>query len=328
MSSRKIIDFTLRLSLQKFIGSREFHTIEHSPGETFLKTLEKCHIDGIVSATTIPDLPFSELFASLKLSHLTDRRKLWTFIQRCKSRLQYFSEISLPALCAVPNPILTIACGMKTTRSISTRLEMGYRNGARGFLIVGGGGLLRRTNVSQHLPFIKTTQALKLGRSLLPDDVIFLATWNPNIEGAENDLKVKVDAGAHGIITQPPLLQKTFLQTWRNADSLGLMKDTRMIAGLTTISSLPQLHFWLFLVKAHTIWSFQRKQAPPNPEAQAVLQKFVQAQELRTLNGELWIEEQRSVIQKLPSLSGKHFMPMGREKSMNQMMNSFPEISI
>ncbi|MCZ6635024.1 MAG: methylenetetrahydrofolate reductase [bacterium] len=267
---------------------------------------------GAIDAVTLPDIPLVGQIGGL--------------LQILPGRGSRRPD-TLALMADTEQPIFTLAAGIRSKKAVRDRVLQAAEKGARGLLVVSGGGLSRRLlgkvkPMLNLLPMdsfkvISLLQEMRAEGALSPELPIW-AVENPYAGGQTADqvdrLQQKIEAGAEAILTQPPLLWASFETWWSLVHARGLTR-TPILVGTPVITSVRMLMFWLWLV------GIRRN----DPAIQVLRDQFKHAEQsldedrLTALRIR-WTVDLIEKIRGLPGVAGIHLMSMGGTQDLEEIL--------
>jgi 5,10-methylenetetrahydrofolate reductase len=294
-----------------------------------------------VSQTTIADIPVSARFLFLKymaaaiLSKsgvLSVDEDLYQFYLHHSMRGIYkrFVKPKDAFLFAqgMFNPVIHIANNARTKKVLRDRIiRAANLPDNKGILLITGSGLIQRMFGSDDplfpwpvsvLETIKLAADLKTTGEISKETPIFVA-WNPNNpKDTPERLMQKINAGANGVITQPPFLWDDFEKSLKKLEK-DLPANIPILVGVPVFASAYNLRFWLKELNGID-W---RK----NAELEDLVRYFEHNQRTFSHNGfkQFRIQWSRNLIQRiqneLPRVTGIHISAIGQEALITDVLS-------
>lgn len=308
-------------------------TVERSPSNK--EGLEQLLQRNLIDAVTIPDLSFSEVVIALKRNSLREKIKRRSIRDILKSRLEYEA---LDYVSETPEAILTVATHNRTEQQIRERIQKGVDSGAKGLLILSGGGPKKRIfqkipwvkasllkhpwldrvlqkigPINKFLPTVDSFRGIQIAREMLGHDFSILAVENPNID-LVGRAEQKIEEGADGIILHPMFRKMGYRLWWEQAYRRGLTKRAKISVTIPIINSAASLQMWFALTGINSIWRYWLGLDPRDPEAKELLQQFREVEGRKKDEREefykQWAIQMIQEVRQLPEIAGIHLISL------------------
>lgn len=278
-------------------------------GETF-KSLRQ---SGRIHSFIVPELNIWESLLNvhliLKDYRLTRSQKLERIRKLLRKRWHYNA---IQSMTGIPGPILTVAANIKTRRSFLIHLEKSLQAGARGWLMVSGGGLPWRSPVLKPFQPLNSIRMLKLGREFIRAHGLreypLLAAANPYRENFSR-LGQKIAAGADALITQPAVLPDTFTRWWNQLQQTSMAEESRWIIGIPYAPTAEWYKLWNVMVRANSATGYMINRLSLAREGRFHYNRFVagQTNNKPTEFAVEWTRERIVAAMSLGGVGGLHF---------------------